>query len=262
MFLQDMVMFMGYDAQTGEFFFTKFFWQTGEVKVWHFLLVPQAWTIGLELTYYLIAPFLVMRKLKVVLTLIFISLVLRLIFIAQGYSSDPWTYRFFPFELLFFLLGTVAYEVYTYLKKKEINIRKFKWLPALFVVLTVLCGMTPYNYAKDLVFTFLVFLGVPFLFMATQNNEVDNRIGEFSYPVYICHMAVIDGFRRFEITNTKPFGDFTIIIITLLVSYILIRLVSNPIEKIRARRVTEKKQVALQVSYNNEIPETPTKFPS
>jgi peptidoglycan/LPS O-acetylase OafA/YrhL len=75
-------------------------------------------------------------------------------------------------------------------------------------------------------------------------------------------MAVIDGFRRFEIANTKPLGDFTIIIISLLVSYIMIRLVSNPIEKIRARRVAEKKQVTLQVSFNNEIPETPTKFPS
>ena len=241
MFLQDLVMFMGYDTQTGELFFTKNFWHTGEVKAWHFLLVPQAWTIGLELTYYLIAPFLVMRKLKIIIVLIFISLFLRLIFMSQGYSFDPWTYRFFPFELLFFLMGTVAYELYTYLKKKEFNISKFKWLPALFVSLTILSGMTPSSYAKDLVFTFLVFLGVPFLFMASKNNKIDTNIGEFSYPVYIFHMAVIDGFRRFGISNTKPLGDFTIIIITILISYIMIRLVSNPIEKIRARRVTEKK---------------------
>jgi peptidoglycan/LPS O-acetylase OafA/YrhL len=245
MFLQDMIMFMGYDTQTGELFFTKYFWRTGEVQAWHFLLVPQAWTIGLELTYYLIAPFLVKRNLKVILFLIFASLCLRLIFISQGYSFDPWTYRFFPFELLFFLLGTVAYEVYIYFKKKEINFKEFKWLPALFVILTVLCGMTSDSYAKDLVFTFLVFLGIPFLFMATKNNKLDGKIGEFSYPVYICHMAVIEGFHRFGITNTKPLGDLTIVIITILVSYVMIRFVSDPIEKIRARRVTEKKQVAV-----------------
>jgi len=248
MFLQDAVMFMGYDAETGELFLTPFFWKTGEVKAWHFLLVPQAWTIGLELTYYLIAPFLVKSKLKIILGLIVISLTLRLIFAHLGYSADPWNYRFFPFELVFFLLGTVAYEIYIYLKQKNFTAEKFKWVPALFVVLTFAMGIAPGSYAKDLVFIFLVFLGIPLLFIATKKNKLDNRIGEFSYPIYICHMAVIDGFRRFGIGDTKPFGDFSVVILTVAVAYLMIRLISDPVEKIRARRLAARKQLPPQAT--------------
>ena len=158
-----------------------------------------------------------------------------------GYSGDPWSYRFFPFELAFFLLGTVAYEIYIYLKQKNITAESLKWLPALFVLLTIVTGITPSNYAKDLFYIFLVFLGIPFLFIATQNNKLDTRIGEFSYPIYICHMAIIDGFRRFGSADSLWLGDFTVVISTLIVAYLMIRLVSDPVEKIRAKRLVIKK---------------------
>ena len=58
---QDCVVFSGLNAQTGKLFWTPNFWSV-PLPGYHFLFVPQAWTLGLEIVFYLLAPFLVRRK--------------------------------------------------------------------------------------------------------------------------------------------------------------------------------------------------------
>src|SRR6185312_14081224 len=76
-FGQDVVMFMGIHANNGNLFFTSNFWAT-RPALWVMLFIPQAWTLGVELTFYLVAPFLVRRKPLLIISLIILSLVLRL----------------------------------------------------------------------------------------------------------------------------------------------------------------------------------------
>jgi hypothetical protein len=57
MFLQDWVMFAEQNSD-GAVAFTSNFWQHPN-QLWHFLWIPQARSIGIELTFYLTAPFLV-----------------------------------------------------------------------------------------------------------------------------------------------------------------------------------------------------------
>src|SRR5918993_2186065 len=63
LFFQDVVMFLGFNTTSGELFFTSNFQNTNP-QLHTFLFVPQAWTIGIELTFYLIAPFVAKKKLK------------------------------------------------------------------------------------------------------------------------------------------------------------------------------------------------------
>ena len=95
LFFQDAVMFLGLNPATGHLFFTANFRLTSP-ELYQFLLVPQAWTIGVELLFYLIAPFVVRKKARVVIGLIVISLLLRAALYRSGLNHDPWTYRFFP----------------------------------------------------------------------------------------------------------------------------------------------------------------------
>ena len=78
-----------------------------------FLLLPQAWSIGIELMFYLIAPFLLRARTLVLVFVAAASLVLRVAMFREGLTYDPWTYRFFPSELCLFLLGGLAFRWYT-----------------------------------------------------------------------------------------------------------------------------------------------------
>jgi peptidoglycan/LPS O-acetylase OafA/YrhL len=72
------------------------------------LLVPQAWTLGVELSFYAIAP-IILRNKAILLRLLTASLATRtaLLWIGLG-TQDPWTYRFFPAELSLFILGALS----------------------------------------------------------------------------------------------------------------------------------------------------------
>src|SRR5689334_3227085 len=99
-FFQDTAYFLGLDKHSGNLYLTTAFYNSDPALYQFFLIIP-AWTVGLELMYYLIAPFLVRRSFYIILILIVLSMALRVILIRKGLFNDPWSYRFFPTELLF-----------------------------------------------------------------------------------------------------------------------------------------------------------------
>src|ERR1700722_19323920 len=108
LFTQDWVMFAGVHQHA--LVFTSDF-QNSAVVLYHGLLVPQAWTLGVELSFYLIAPWVLPAR-KAIYVLLAASLVLRLCLIRLGVGMhDPWTYRFFPTELALFLMGALAHQI-------------------------------------------------------------------------------------------------------------------------------------------------------
>ena len=105
---QDWLMFFG--IEHGALAFTGSFAHS-DVPLYQGLLVPQAWTLGVELSFYLIAPF-VLHSPRRLLLLLLASLALRVALVASGIGrSDPWTYRFFPTELALFLAGSLSHQV-------------------------------------------------------------------------------------------------------------------------------------------------------
>lgn len=231
---QDLVMYLGVDTVSGNMFFTSNFRETSP-ELYHFLLVPQAWTIGIEITFYLIAPFVVVRKLKYVLVFIAGSILLRLFLMRSGLSFDPWSYRFFPTELVFFLFGTVGYFIY-----KKIELMQIK-KPILYAIFFFIMGMTfTYNYLnipyKVYLYPFLFFMAVPFIFVLSKKWKIDRWVGELSYPVYISHILVLMLIETYDVTIWSNKG-VTLTIFTLLLSILLNELVAKRVEVIRQKRV-------------------------
>ena len=66
---QELALFLGLNNQTGQLYFTGNFHQTSP-EVNSFMVIGQAWTIGLEILFYLIAPFIVRRKVIVLFGLL------------------------------------------------------------------------------------------------------------------------------------------------------------------------------------------------
>jgi peptidoglycan/LPS O-acetylase OafA/YrhL len=235
MFGQDAVMFLKLDTLTGALGFTSDYFNTSP-QLNYFLMIPQAWSLGLELLFYLVAPFLVRRKKAVIIALIAGSLLLRLAIYSQGLYYDPWLYRFFPTELGLFLFGVISYWIYRHIKSKKIDSR----IPfAMLVVITwfiLLFQYLPFTVSKQWFFYILMVLFIPFIFNFTKKIKADNLIGELSYPIYISQVLVIYIVSLYIPSNLVYFGIVSIIA-TVIFSAIIQYIVNEPVEKYRQHRV-------------------------
>jgi peptidoglycan/LPS O-acetylase OafA/YrhL len=162
----------------------------------HFSALPlwmlQAWTLGAELTFYALAPFL-LRRWKVALAVLVASAVTRgLGVVLNGGFSVQWSYTFFPATVVFFLLGhfaRVLADKHEFLKSSSVAI-------GLFVLL--ISALTLGSYADWDSWRFwlaaLSFAALlPALFHHTKDNKILNTLGDLSYPVYLLHRLVMVG---------------------------------------------------------------------
>ena len=238
LFGQDWIMFTG--VRDGNFQLVANF-QESEVMVYKGLLVPQAWTLGVELSFYLIAPFVLIRR-KLLISLLLCSLLLRayLIYIGLG-TSDPWTYRFFPTELALFLLGACSHQfLKPFYEKKALLTEKLSTLltVAIFLYCTVYF-LLPYKLFNTFVLITVFILLLPYLFKFQSSNRWDSKVGDLSYPIYISHMLVIwvAGFilGKLGIDYTSLMGSLIIVLITVIVSQLINLSIGQFVEKYRAK---------------------------
>lgn len=240
-FGQDMVSFFGLNRHTGELFFTTDFMKTYPF-LFNFLVIPQGWSLAIELTFYLVAPFILKRKWWVVVILIGAVLLLRF-FLTQKLALhyDPWIFRFFPSQLLLFLLGNISYRCYAWLKQR-IDISKNRMLTVLAIVIaaTIVYGLFPYFIWKKPVYHTLIFCSLPFLIDTGKLFRADIFFGELSYPVYLSHMFVLTTISTLN-SFTGLFkglpANWLTIVFTLLLSVLIRRYVALPVEQYRQRRV-------------------------
>lgn len=242
LFGQDLVLFLGLNLNTGNLFFTNNFLQTNP-PLFTFMFIPQAWTLALELTFYLMAPFLVKKSTKLLGFIIFISIILRIILYMNGLNHEPWTYRFFPTEIIFFIAGIMSYRLYLIIKKKSIN----KNVSLLIYIFTFCSTVFYYNFPSLQIAWFNVFqwayyliliLLIPFIFLVSQKSKLNNFVGEFSYPIYISHLIISNILINFKfIKPNNPYFSLTSLMITILFSYILLKTIVYPIDIYRKNNI-------------------------
>ncbi len=233
---QDMVMFLGINLENGNLFFTKSF---GDSKpmLYQFLLIPQAWTLGVEILFYLIAPFIVRKNLLFVGGLLLGTLLLRLILWNWGLNHDPWIHRFFPTALGFFLLGTFCYHGYKRLELKKNVPVKFIYYLTILTIFTY--GFLDFT-GKELLFFLFFTIAVPFVFIHTKHSKWDRKIGELSYPVYISHMLILLFLNHlhgiFQIKNYLSYSGLAILL-SVLLAFLLNVFVAQRVEQYRQGRL-------------------------
>ena len=244
---QDVVMFLGINANTGNLFFTTDFWSTSPM-LWTFLVVPQAWTLASEITFYLVAPIILRRSLKIVLLIIFISLSIRFfIYYYLSLKGDPWTYRFFPTEIFFFLLGYLSYRIYVLLKTYPVSITFKRLTLAVVVIYTVMYSFIPSSsslilqfYWRDIFYFLLLVFTIPILFTYFKDSKMDTKIADLSYSIYLLHILIS------RICYLLPYSilksPLCVAFVTILFSLLLNVCVSVPIEKYRQKRLRKRIQ--------------------
>lgn len=195
-----------------------------------YMLVPQAWTLGLELAFYLVAPLFIAGPALAIVGVVMGSCLLRFVVSpACGIDANAFTYRFFPFEIVFFCCGALAYKLYA-------RYRTSSWgrTPHVVVLLVLVPLFLAFDWnIPDPVRYGALALGIPSLFLLTKSSRLDRFIGELSYPVYISHILVL-----YAITQYTRIGyELPGVLVTLALSLLLYLVVERRAEAWRARVV-------------------------
>ena len=212
------------------------------VEVPHFMLIRPAWTLSLELCFYLLAPFICRRPTWQVAALALASLAARVAwYVHTGIDEDPVSYRFFPFELAFFLAGVLAWRAYAQapafwqgLRARPLALAAFAGVLG-FPWLLGAHSYTAFFVPGRLLVLALIITGLPAIHGWTGRNRADRALGELSYPLYLGHSMVIalTG-AALGTTSTK----LSALALSLLVAWAASRLVEAPIERVRRALAT------------------------
>jgi peptidoglycan/LPS O-acetylase OafA/YrhL len=148
------------------------------------LLVNQpAFSISMEMVFYLMAPF-ILKSIKKVWIYFGIGVVYFYYIELSNNVNLVTTYHLLPSSFVYFALGALAWH-YSQIKNFELTDKKVLLLFAGCLALTFVYTLFP----MIIILTFTIM--VPRLFELTKHSKIDRLIGELSYPLYIVHFPVL-----------------------------------------------------------------------
>lgn len=198
-FGQDIIVFLG--ISDGKLSFTHSFRESSP-QLWTTLLVPQAWSLGLELDFYLIAPALIILRTRYLFAVLLASVAVRAcVYRLLGWDQDPWTYRFFPSELALFVAGMISYRIYAAIKDR---LRRPSWVAGARIVAAAAIASTAlYSFVplstdlREILFLLQIFASLPALMVVSSSSRLDRGVGELSFGVYVVHFLILAVLRKF-----------------------------------------------------------------
>jgi len=203
--------------------------------LFRFAPIPQAWSLALEIYFYLLAPFLVRRGPIFIATLIAASLLLRMALQAGfGLSDHRWSYRFFPSEMALFLAGSLGYWLSAATTKTQRG-RTLLLLLATAALVFASLAINQWDGVQRLASLSLlaaIIVGVPWLFEQTKAFDIDRYIGELSYPLYISHFLC--GWLMLPNTYAAAYAT---LLLSLAASVVLYHLIDRPLDAWRQIRL-------------------------
>lgn len=151
-----------------------------------FRTVPQAWSLGLEIWFYLMAPFLAKLNWRWLVLMCVASLFVKL-GVEQG--LERYSYFFFPAQLHHFIFGMLAQRIGVAGWGKQLSPRVGLILTGMGYVLICLYPFGPHMLPKYVVLGFFA-VSLPIIFRCTEKHPLDRLVGNLSYSFYLLHLDV------------------------------------------------------------------------
>jgi len=201
----------GASFQTGLSVFSHLFFLHGWNPNWIDSIVPGEWSIGIEMSFYLLLPllFIKVKNINNAFDYLLISLILNIIcqmilkdstlFVSEAFK-ERYLFFFLPNQLPIFFFGIIMYFlVVEHESFKKIHFVKYV---IFFVILffQLYTSIQFYHILFGIVFLVFCILLSRYRFPIVV-NPVINYIGKISFSLYLCHFAVIFWFNTFKIPN-------------------------------------------------------------
>jgi peptidoglycan/LPS O-acetylase OafA/YrhL len=230
----DLIFLFGID-KNGRLYFTSDFNQT-EPKLYTFAFNSIAWTLGIELLFYLIAPYVLRKKVQVIFFLFLIGLFLKLGFEIAGLNQAPWNYMFFPTQFVFFMGGALSYHWFRKMRSWKIPATISVALYLFYCITGIFYNdIFPDSTFKNVFLFIETILVIPIAFGISGKSKFDRYLGELSYSIYLSQVLVI------MVTAPKVFPKFlghtfTSITICIVFAIVMHEFVTKPVMKVRSRK--------------------------
>lgn len=199
------------------------------------LLIGPSWSLGIEIGFYAIAPFVLMLNARKLWLLSGIGVFLQIVPYGQ---HSPVLFGFH-----FFLLGALARRYSDEINRWVLRI----WTPSTLVLYLVVfafmfcsipndlyIGMPnehTHNSVVRLFYPVLIAVIVPILHERTKNSNLDIWIGQMSYPFYLMHALVIDSFSWVD----SEYRTLSLLVVCIVLSGALVFLENRYVDPWRAR---------------------------
>jgi peptidoglycan/LPS O-acetylase OafA/YrhL len=196
------------------------------------LLVPQSWSLSLELIFYALAPFLARLSTRWIVVLAAASIGLRFAGYLLPVDFGLWQGRFFPTIFFLFLLGMLAYRAMPLAERAPAWLGYAACAAILALVAFLPMLKPPREIAPWLVYAAIT-LATPLVFRAFRGHAWDRWIGDLSYPIYLSHLVVIG----LVLTFNPPYALWVALGGTLALSAALLVFIDMPVDRWRQSRL-------------------------
>ncbi|MDB5406884.1 MAG: hypothetical protein JWL84_1796 [Rhodospirillales bacterium] len=212
----------------------------GRLRASSLPLLGQAWSIAIELWFYLSAPFLLTRRTSLLLAIIAVSIFLRVAMLSVGFTAVDWRNAFFPTEIATFGLGAMACRFY-FFALNDRPPRAATYTVAALALSAICLYSFRYQHISGrlgdwayAIFVLLIALILPWLFHASRTWRFDRALGDLSYPMYLVHLAMIGLVARAG--TALPTLAIWATALTIAFSVPIVLLVDRPIDSFRHRK--------------------------
>nr|WP_256206990.1 acyltransferase [Pseudomonas sp. P97.38] len=155
-------------------------------------ILPPAWSLGLEMCFYLLIPFLILYKSRGIAFAVSVTVFLVA---ALGYiNTDLYGYRLLPGVLFIFLCGSYLYRA----RAKGLWIAAITTIIAILLFAAIVLGVIarrPFN--AEVTLGIAVGLPAVFLLSRLRYHRLDELLGNISYGVFLNHFVVMYVLRAF-----------------------------------------------------------------
>lgn len=196
------------------------------------LVVPQAWSLGLELTFYLLFPWLLIYcSPRSIVLISALSLCVFVVACAGILNTDHYGYRLLPGTLFMFLAGHCLahfrrYSVYL--------ISLYLSIGGICIWLFLNPEIKALNYNREVMLGLLVGIPAVALVRSLRITKWDSILGDLSYGVFLNHFLIIWLLDRFAPGRHLGLLEWTAILLcSVALSYLSLTFIESPAIKWR-----------------------------
>lgn len=155
-----------------------------EDSIYQYALLFPAWSLGSELMFYLVTPF-IMRVSRLYVVLVCATLLKLCTYYYFGENDGMHFY--FPITIGYFALGALIY----YNRARLEYAAPYNYCIFSFVLLMIIFYQYIESYFLHDILLLILGLTIPAIFAITKDKQWDQYLGSLAYPVYCSHALVI-----------------------------------------------------------------------
>lgn len=209
------------------------------------LMMPQAWSLGLELTFYLAIPFILLFRIE---ALTFATSAAVFLLAYFGFiNTDYFGYRLLPGTLFMFLCGSFLYRLQRGARATTIILTYVACLALFMAVRKTQPLQVPYNY--EVLAGFLIGLPIVALLSRFKFGALEALLGNLSYGVFLNQFFLIWLFKYFGIDASEPKNAAILIIASMALAWLSYEFIERPVIKFRREIQLKRKPNALGGRY-------------